>query len=158
MAIRLRVGTSITRGHSERGASINRSKCGGPDGAPICYCKFVAQSTTERSVPGLGIDLTGSPMQTRPLRKRHDPDSPTTGPILPCSITIFSKRVGKSGLTDSRHRTVPTAGGGARWGIQAPVMSRISFRRSALDRGSPKTKPRSCRSQPEHGNLLNRCL
>src|SRR5258707_9222539 len=24
------------------------------------------------SVPGLGIDLTGSPMQTRPLPKRHD--------------------------------------------------------------------------------------
>jgi hypothetical protein len=41
--------------------------------APICCSKSAAQSTTARSVPGLGIDSTGSPRQTRPLPKRHDP-------------------------------------------------------------------------------------
>src|SRR5271165_2409644 len=48
--------------------------------APICCSKFVAQSTTARSVPGLGIDLTGSPMQTWPLPKQHDPPDLWTVP------------------------------------------------------------------------------
>jgi hypothetical protein len=35
------------------------------------------------SVPGLDIDLTGSPMWTRPLLKRHDPPDLQTVPASP---------------------------------------------------------------------------
>src|ERR1700692_1969709 len=48
--------------------------------APICCSRSVAQSTTAHSVPGLGIDLTGSLMRTRPLPMRHDPPDPSTVP------------------------------------------------------------------------------
>jgi hypothetical protein len=39
-----------------------------------------------------------------------------------------------------------------------PVMSRSPDRCSSLERGSPKTEPRSCGIQPAHESLLNRRL
>ena len=52
----------------------------GREMARICCCKFVARSTTAHSVPGLSIDLTGCPMPTWPLPKRHDPPDLWTVP------------------------------------------------------------------------------
>jgi len=43
-------------------------------------------------------------------------------------------------------------GDGTRWGTLVPVMSR-QCRRSSLDRGSPRTKPRSCGIQPAYESL-----
>src|SRR5271166_1770778 len=57
--------------------------------APICCSKFVAQSTTARSVPGSGIDLTGSPMQTWPLPKRLD--SPDLWTVPPVTAVVLEK-------------------------------------------------------------------
>jgi hypothetical protein len=39
-------------------------RCDGRDGAPIYCFRSAAQSTTARSMPDLGIDLTKSEMQT----------------------------------------------------------------------------------------------
>jgi hypothetical protein len=60
----LRVGTSITE--STANFRVNRrmnnsQQMRWPDRAPICCSRFVALSIATRSVPGLGIDLTGSP-------------------------------------------------------------------------------------------------
>jgi hypothetical protein len=62
------------------GAVHTNSRCDGRDAAPIC-CGSAAQSTTARSVPDLGIDLTGSPVQTLPLPNRHDPPNVWTVPL-----------------------------------------------------------------------------
>src|ERR1700692_1243853 len=73
--------------------------------APICCSRSVAQSTTAHSVPGLGIDLTGSLMRTRPLPMRHDPPDPWTVP--PAGETINRPGTWLWGLLDG-----PTNAGG----------------------------------------------
>jgi hypothetical protein len=54
----LRVGTSITEGTAN--FLVNRAY----EQVAICCSRSVARSTTAPSVSGLGVDLTGSPIQT----------------------------------------------------------------------------------------------
>ena len=69
-------GRSGSRNVDHRGTAnflVNRrmnsgSRCGGREMAPIWCSRSAAQATTARLAPGLETDLTGSAMQTQPLR------------------------------------------------------------------------------------------
>ncbi len=76
-------------------------------------------------------------------------------------LWAITRQVQLSGRSPERtlldHIWCPGQEAGCRGESSWPVMSR-HCRRSLLDRGSPKTKPRSCRSQPAHESLINRRL